>query len=144
MNHKLVGVLLATAGFLPSSIPVFAHHSDSVFDQTRLVTIKGTVTRYDLINPHVTTYLDVTDDKGNVVQWICTGGAPNHQRRVGWTDHTLKPGDKLTISGFQYKDGRPIMLHVRVQRENGEVLGSSPGEASRYKEFLDKEAQRTH
>ena len=60
----------------------FAHHGTANFDTTKSVTVKGTVTNFQFINPHVTIALDVKDDKGNVQNWQGALTSPNHLMRV--------------------------------------------------------------
>ena len=143
MKNKVLAVVSVTLGFFMVSDALFAHHSDSVFDQDRLITIIGTVTRYRFANPHTRIYMDVKDDKGNVEPWIITGGALGSMSKVGWTHRTIKPGEELTISGFQYWDGRKVMIHVKLTRANGEEIPTSESEVRRLARFLEKFGART-
>jgi hypothetical protein len=80
----------------------------------------------------------VADAKGNVTEWTITGGALGSMRKVGWTHNTIKPGEELIISGFQYWDQRPIMIHVVLHRANGEEIAPSESEVRRLAGFLEK------
>ena len=131
-------VLFMSLAILIISGRAFAHHSDSVFDQERMITITGTVTKFVFANPHTQIYLNVTDAKGNVVEWTVTGGALGSMKKVGWTHNTIKPGEVVTINGFQYWDQRPIMIHVTLTRANGEEIVSSESEVRRLANFLEK------
>ena len=93
-------------GALSAAIPMFAHHSFSAeFDNSKPVTLKGTVTKIDWLNPHIWIYMDVKDDKtGAVATWQCEGGAPNALTRNGWTKNDLKKGDAVTVNGTLAKD----------------------------------------
>ena len=93
-------------GSLSAAIPMFAHHSFSAeFDNSKPVTLKGTVTKIDWLNPHIWIYMDVKDDKtGAVATWQCEGGAPNALTRNGWTKNDLKKGDAVTVNGTLAKD----------------------------------------
>ena len=137
-QNRLTALIAMSLGLLVIANGLFAHHSDSVFDQEKLVTIKGTVTKFLFTNPHAQIYLNVTDAKGNVVEWIVTGGALGSMRKVGWTHNTIKPGEELTISGFQYWDQRPIMIHVLLHRASGEEIAPSESEVRRLEGFLEK------
>ena len=121
--------------FLLISVSALAHHSDSVFNQDHLVTVAGTVTAFDFTNPHTVIHLDVKGANGNVVPWIVTGGPPNHMTRSGWKQNMFKVGEQLTISGFQYNDGRQIMLQIKIVRANGESVEMSESETNRLKNF---------
>ncbi len=92
-------------GLLAAAVPMLAHHSFSAeFDSSKPVTLKGSVTKVDWLNPHIWIYLDVKDDAGKVASWQCEGGPPNTLTRNGWTKNDLKQGDAITISGTMAKD----------------------------------------
>jgi hypothetical protein len=99
------GVVVAGMGLLLSVAPVWGHHSFAAeFDNQKPVTLKGTVTKIDWMNPHIWIYVDVKDESGKVVSWQCEGGPPNSLTRNGWTKNALKQGDEVTIEGFRAKD----------------------------------------
>jgi hypothetical protein len=135
MKTKMLTRLNLAIGFLLVAMPVVAHHSDSVFNQNQLVTVTGTVTDFSFANPHTIIRLEAKDSNGNVVSWVVTGGAPNHMVRSGWNQKMFKAGEQLTISGFQYTDGRPIMLQMKIVRANGESVTMSDSETNRLKRF---------
>lgn len=136
MKKKVLAVLTATVGLFLGSALTFAHHSDSVYDQDHLTTVKGTVTRFEFVNPHIQIYFEVKDDKGNVEQWIALGGSPAQMRRVTWNGNTFKPGEQLTLSGFRFRDGRNIMLQLKSVRSNGEVVPASEAEVNFLNNYL--------
>jgi hypothetical protein len=98
--------LAVAAGLLLAAvIPVFAHHSFAAeFDDKKPVTLKGTVTKLEWLNPHIWIYLDAKDEKGAVSKWQCEGGPPNSLTRQGWSKNSLKVGSEVTIEGFGAKD----------------------------------------
>jgi len=109
MKSKFV-LLLVTAGLLLASIPVFAHHGDAGRYEDNLTVLKGTVVELQLITPHSIVVLDVPDENGKVVRWQAEmGGRQNMIKDFGWTKDTLKPGDKITITGRRVKSGAPYM-----------------------------------
>jgi hypothetical protein len=89
------------------AIPVLAHHSfGAEYDVNRPITLTGIITKVEWTNPHSHFYLDVTDDKGNVVNWKFEGYNPAVLYRIGWKkDMSLKPGDKITVFGWRARDG---------------------------------------
>jgi hypothetical protein len=113
--------ILTIAGLLAAAaIPVLAHHSFAAeYDDKKPVTLVGSVVKTEWLNPHVWLYLDVKDDKGNMVRWQCEGGAPNSIIRQGWSRTTLKPGDQITIEGFRAKDSTNTCNSRSVKLPNG-------------------------
>lgn len=127
MNGRRVVSLLLLAFFVLGSSVAFAHHGTANYDTTKSVTVKGAVTNFQFINPHVIISLDVKDDKGAVANWQGGLTSPNHLMRSGWTKDTLKTGDVITLSGFPAKSGAPEMWIQKVVLASGEVLDTSGG-----------------
>src|SRR5260370_25549505 len=90
------------------SLPVLAHHGNAVYDDTKTITLKGTVTQWVWSNPHCILHLDVTDDGGQVVSWIVETENPTSMFNIGWTKTAIKPGDQVTVPAPQAKNGKPI------------------------------------
>lgn len=104
--RAIQAVLVAGIGLLAVAFPLAAHHSFAAeFDATKPVDLQGTVTKVDWMNPHIWIYLDTKDESGAVTHWQCEGGPPNTLTRNGWTPHSVKTGDQVSISGFRAKDG---------------------------------------
>jgi hypothetical protein len=91
--------------FILVGLPAFAHHGTAAFDVSRSVTVKGVVTDFQYINPHVQVYFDVKGDNGEMEKWQAEFTAPNKLSRAGWTKRTLKPGDAIEITGNPAKNG---------------------------------------
>jgi hypothetical protein len=109
------------------SVPLFAHHGTASYDTSKMVTVKGTLTDFHFINPHVLLFLDMKDDKGNVQKWQGELTSPNHLERAGWTRTSLKPGDQITISGFPAKSGANSMWIGKVLLSDGTPLNPGLG-----------------
>ena len=106
-------ILLAFAG------TVSAHHGSASYDMTKSVTVKGTVTDFQFVNPHVLIYMDVKDESGNVTKWAGELTSPNRLVRLGWTKSTLKVGDEVTMTGATSKSGAPRMWATKVSNASG-------------------------
>jgi hypothetical protein len=85
-------VLLA---FLSAAPCLLAHHGVPAFDMSKVVTIKGTVIDYQLINPHMLMRVKVTGDDGNSVEWLVESVSALMLMRMGFTRDTFKPGDAI-------------------------------------------------
>ena len=111
-----VGLALVTA-----AVPVSAHHSWPV-DQSKLVTVKGTVMAFAWENPHPMITLEVRTDDGKLEKWSVGGPALNRMEANGWSKTTLKPGDVITGIGYQFSDGQKIIRLERVVLADGKEL----------------------
>jgi hypothetical protein len=108
MGNNRVIFILAFAGCICAFGSAYAHHGNSAYDEGRIVTITGTVTEFDFVNPHTQIYLDVKDAKGNIVHWAVESQSPGIMKRNGWNRTSLKPGDQITISLNPAKNGAPV------------------------------------
>jgi len=110
----------------------FAHHSFSAeYDSKKPVTLKGTVTKVDWMNPHVYFYLDVEDEGGNVASWALEMGPPNGLQRAGWTRNTMKVGDVVVVEGTLAKDGaKQANARSVTMAGTGKRLGAASSEGN--------------
>ncbi|MCC6202408.1 MAG: hypothetical protein IT494_05320 [Gammaproteobacteria bacterium] len=100
-----------------------AHHSFALFDQTRKITLAGTVKQFVWTNPHALIYLDVTGEQGAIDTWQLAMNSPNNLRRQGWRKDTLQAGQKVTIVLHPLRDGSKGGLFLAVTLADGTVLG---------------------
>jgi hypothetical protein len=112
---------LLVAGLLTVSVPLFAHHGNAEY-VGKQITIKGTVTAWIWTNPHSILKVDVADDKGNVVHWICENNAPSTLVNFGYTAKTLKPGDQVTVVMDATAKNTPVGRVSWVVLPNGQVM----------------------
>jgi hypothetical protein len=100
-----------------------AHHSFAMFDQSRELTLKGTVREFQWTNPHAWIHLDVPNSAGGVDTWQVELNSPNNLKRQGWKSTSLKAGDAVTLMLNPLKDGTKGGLFVSVTLPDGSVLG---------------------
>ena len=106
---------IAAAGFLLAALPVLAHHSfQAEYDENKVVTVNGKVTKVAWTNPHVILHMDVRDDSGQLANWQMELASPNGLLRQGWKLDSLKPGDQVTVSGYAARDGSHLLNARRV------------------------------
>jgi hypothetical protein len=117
-------VLLATAvGLLLLPGSVLGHHgAANVYDQSKAVMMKGTITKFEWTNPHNQIYFDVTDEKGAVTHWIAATEPPQVMLERGWTRRSLKEGDQVTVYVFVAKNGAPVGNLQRIVFADGKEL----------------------
>jgi hypothetical protein len=114
-------------------LAALAHHSFAAeFDATKPITVQGTVTKVEWMNPHIWIYVDMKDAGGGIAKWQCEGGSPNTLTRQGWRKDTLKNGDAVVIEGSRAKDGTNTCNARVVKTGDGKRLfaGSSGGNAA--------------
>jgi hypothetical protein len=100
---------------LLASGPLLAHHGEANYDTTKVVTVKGTVTDFQFINPHVQISLDVKNDKGEIEKWVGEARSPSMLARIGgWDKNTIKIGDVITASGHRTKNGTNFLRLMKI------------------------------
>ena len=105
---------------------LLAHHGLARFDTTHIVTMQGTVTSFEWINPHAYVYADLTDANGKVVNWKMECGSLAMLTRFGWTPDTVKKGDKVKVYAFIAKDGSSYLALQKIDLPNGKSLPGEP------------------
>ncbi|MBI4888551.1 MAG: hypothetical protein HY824_15755 [Acidobacteria bacterium] len=132
MNRQFFGSVLAGVGLAAAAVgPAAAHHSfGAEYDGQKVVTLTGVVTKVEWTNPHCHFYIDVTDEKGGVVNWKFEGYGIGPLYRNGWKrDVTIKPGDRVTATGYRARDGGPWAHSREVIVAGGQkmLFGPPPG-----------------
>jgi Family of unknown function (DUF6152) len=95
---------------------------------SKSISVKGTVTQFDFINPHSAIHLEAKDDKGNAEHWLIEADSPNNLGRAGWTRDSIKAGDLVTIVGNRLKDGSKVMRLQKVIFSDGKELKPREGD----------------
>ena len=120
--------LLAPALFLASIPAAQAHHSQSEFDLRSKVEVEGIVTKLEWKSPHARLYVDVKNDKGEVVSWNFELPSPNTLMRRGWKRDALQPGDPVKVGGSPARNFPAIGIATSIRDGNGKALftGTTP------------------
>ena len=122
----------AAAAALSCALPVVAHHSFSAeFDASKTVTLRGTISKVDWVNPHIWVYLDVKDDTGKTTTWALQSLPPLFFRGSGLTkDMLLSNKQEVTVTANPAKDGGPTSgFMTKLSYPDGHVFSMSPQDA---------------
>jgi len=114
----VIGVLLPAA-----AMNAQAHHSAAMFDDSKRVTLAGTVREFQWSNPHCYVQLLVTPEKGTAREWSLEMGAPTYLYNLGWRPSTLKAGDKITVKIAPLRKGGAGGLLLEVTTADGRHFG---------------------
>src|SRR5436190_24401656 len=120
MKSLLVPVLVILA-LVSGAAPLSAHHSWPV-SFSQLVTVTGTVKEFVWGNPHPMITLEVRTEEGKLEKWLVGGPAINRMEANGWTKTTVRPGDVIAGTGYQFADGQKIIRLERVMLADGKEL----------------------
>ncbi len=127
MSRALKYSLIAIAALLTAH-SALAHHSFAMFDQSKSVTVQGTVKDFRWTNPHVFIQLLVKNDAGGEDEWSIEMTSPEHLARVGWKPGAMKPGDKVTLVIHPMRDGSTGGQYLSGSGPDGPFAGSpTPG-----------------
>ena len=114
---------LVISAFVLGGPALSAHHSFAAFDMKQEKTITGVVSRFDWTNPHTFIWVDwrchvgvdVPNEKGVIESWGIEGMSPNYLGRRGWSKHSVKPGEKITVTIHPLKEGKTGGMFMRAQ-----------------------------
>src|SRR5580704_865042 len=101
----------------------YGHHSFAMFDQSKQVTLKGTVREFQWTNPHAWIHIEVPTADGLKDTWQVELNSPNNLKRQGWKSSSIKPGDQVTLMLNPLKDGSKGGLFISITLPDGSVLG---------------------
>jgi hypothetical protein len=114
--------LLTTFAIL-AWLPAGAHHAPAIFDQTKTITIEGTVTEFVWSNPHSWIHMDVAGEDGKLTDWVIEMNPPTYLIRAGWRSSTLQPGDEVSVVANPLRTGEPAGKFIAITLPDGRVLG---------------------
>jgi uncharacterized protein DUF6152 len=122
MNSKLLNSIAVVLALFLVPRATFAHHGNSAYDVTRVVTLKGVVTEFAFMNPHSEIRVAVADKNGHTENWLCEAGSLNFLIRRGWNRNSLKAGDVVTIMGNAVRSGATNLRLTKVVLADGKEL----------------------
>ena len=104
---QVVSTLIA--GLFVATVPLLAHHGAVAYDDVKVVTISGTVTSFQFINPHYIVSVDVKDSSGNLQKWTVETPPPSMMKHsAGWYRDMMKAGDQITVDLHTAKNGSNV------------------------------------
>ena len=128
LSTHLLGAALASA-WLAVAGAAGAHHAFSTeFDAKQPITLRGTISRVEWINPHAFIHLDVKGADGTVVEWMIEAGSPNTLVRRGMTRDSIPAGTEVVVFGYRHRNGSNAANGRDVTLPDGKRLFiTSPG-----------------
>jgi Family of unknown function (DUF6152) len=119
---KIATVMARAAAALLVLAPAYGHHSASMFEPVKTVTLTGVVKEFQYTNPHswLIVYVPTADGTGTV--WGFEAEGPSTLLRAGIRKSDFAPGTKLTITGHPMRDGRPAATWIKAVRGDGKAF----------------------
>ena len=123
MGQRICSALTLAAVVMVTG-SVLAHHSfQAEFDIAKPMTVKGTVTKVEWVNPHVYLHVDVKDDRGAVTNWAFETLGPGRMRAEGMSKQTFGVGKVVTLKGYAARDGSKNLGFLRqVTFDDGHTI----------------------
>jgi len=126
-----VAVVIASVCLMVAGAQLRAHHAFAAeFDVNQPLTLKGSLIKWEMVNPHSWFHIAVKEPDGKTTTWLIEGGSPNQLIRMGVTKNTVPIGTELTIEGYRAKDGGMKAVGRNFVLPDGSRLflgGSAPG-----------------
>jgi uncharacterized protein DUF6152 len=113
------------------ALPLYAHHGQAAYDREQTVSVTGTVTQFQFVNPHVLIHVAVPQSDGRTVEWAGELTSPNRLARlalgdVKWHKDLLTAGDRITLTGNPARNGAPALFLTKVVDAAGRPLIGGP------------------
>ena len=127
MIKKRIVVLLSITAMAVSAVPGVAHHSGTMFEKEKMITVEGVVKQFQYTNPHSWLLVDVKNKDGSVTTWGFEAEGPSTLQRSGIHPSDFAAGTKLKITGHPMKDGTPAAVWVDAVRADGKRFDPREG-----------------
>jgi hypothetical protein len=122
LKIALTVALMLAVGLSTSPRRLIAHHGANLYDTSKPVVLKGTITKFEWGNPHNQIFFDVKDDKGTVAHWVAATEPPLVMVERGWTRKSLNAGDEVTVYIFAAKNGATVGNLQKIVLADGKEL----------------------
>lgn len=126
MKRVSIAALMISALLITAS-PSFGHHSSTMFDTSKTITVEGVVTKWQLTNPHSWLWVEVKEKDGKTSVWGFEAEGPSTLERAGIRPSDFKVGTKLTITGNPMRDGQKAAIWVSAVRADGKKFDPRAG-----------------
>ena len=120
-------IFLAVCAAALVASPALAHHSGTMFDEEKTVTLEGVVKEFQYTNPHSWLLVDVRDKDGKVTTWGFEAEGPSTLQRAGIRPSEFPVGTRVTMTGRPMKDGRPAAIWELAVRADGRKFNPRDG-----------------
>ncbi|PYS26399.1 MAG: hypothetical protein DMG11_20085 [Acidobacteria bacterium] len=124
MKHR-IPVAASTVLSLFAIASVWAHHSPSaIFDMAKRISVTGTLTKIDWVNPHIVMEMEAKGEAGKTDHWTFESNPPSWYRSVGLAraDFAKAVGQTVTVEGVRAKDGTTYGYMQKIKLPDGTSL----------------------
>ena len=125
--HPALTLVMLTVFAGAGAAPALAHHSFAMFDPAKVTVLTGVVKDFEWSNPHVSLEVLVPGAHGGAAEsWSVELTSPGNLTRLGWTRHSLKPGDHVAVEVNPLRNGQHAGGFRKVTlTDTGQVLGGA-------------------
>jgi hypothetical protein len=127
MKRVFIIALIAVGFLFMMAASTVAHHSGTMFDTTKTITVEGVVKRWELTNPHSWLWVEVKEKDGKTAVWGFEAEGPSTLARAGIRPSDFKQGTKLTITGNPMRDGTKAAVWISATRADGKEFNPRAG-----------------
>jgi hypothetical protein len=127
MRRAGVTALIAFGALFMMALPGVAHHSATMFDMSKTVTVEGVVTKWELTNPHSWLWVEVKETNGKLAVWGFEAEGPSTLARAGIRPSDFRVGTKLSITGNPMRDGQKAAIWISAIRADGKKFDPRAG-----------------
>lgn len=127
MRTVFAATLLSAVAVIGATVRLGAHHSGAMFEESKTVTVEGTVKQFQYTNPHSWLIVDVKNKDGSVTTWGFEAEGPTTLQRAGIKPSEFPVGTKVTMTGRPMKDGTPAATWELAVRGDGKKFNPREG-----------------